>query len=190
MANTEGINWGNWALRVLIALFVGAVIVAATKDFRASETTQKAIIQEDSTDVMTGNRSVRTRRVKATVIKPEDAPASAEAFLYFVNRTSELFPDGLPRHYLIIEVESGTWNFSEGDPAYFLVDGKRYRRTVDAHNMGVGASVSEEIAVRLKKEQFRERLATASEVKVKVGRYVWDVTEAVNEEMQAFHEAI
>ena len=183
MPNLEGINWGNWTLRALIAFFVGAVIVAATKDFRASETTQKAIIQEDSTDVMTGNRSVRTRRVKATVIKPEDAPASAEAFLYFVNRTSEVFPDGLPRHYLIIEVESGTWNFSEGDPAYFLVDGKRYRRTVDAHNMGVGA-------VRLKKEQFRERLATASEVKVKVGRYVWDVTEAVNEEMQAFHEAI
>jgi hypothetical protein len=190
MPTSEGTNWGNWILRALIALFVVGIIVAAMRDPQSSEATQKAIIQEDSTDVMTGNRSVRTRRAKATVIKPENAPASAEAFLYFVNRTSEVFPDGLPRHYLIIEVESGTWNFSEGDPAYFLVDGKRYRRTVDAHNMGVGASVSEEIAVQLKKEQFRGRLATASEVKVKVGRYVWDVTEAVNEEMQAFHEAI
>lgn len=190
MPSSEGINWGNWALRALIAFFVVATLVGVVKEFRASEAPKKAVIQEDSTDVMTGNRSVRTRRVEVTTLKPEDAPASTEAFLYFVNRTSETFPDGLPHYYLILEVESSTWNFSEGNPVYFVVDEERYRRKVSSHNMGIGSSVAEEIAVRLTKEDFRKHLSSADEVKVKVGRYVWDITEAVNEEMQALHESI
>jgi hypothetical protein len=208
MSETSRTDWSNIVQLVILVIATAVVTLVLGKSMVAdspnqpndqritekdtsekttSTDTTEEIIAKDTTDEFTGNRTVKTRSVSVPLLKPEGASASTEAFLYYTNETSDLFPDDISKYYLVLAVESGEWNFRRGEAAYFLVDGKRYEERIDAYNMDIGSSVYEQMGIRLGID-FRGRLVRSNEVKVKVGRYVWDVTEALDEEMRVFQD--
>jgi hypothetical protein len=136
---------------------------------------------QNKTDEFTGNRIVQTAYEDVTVQQSGDEPLT-------LSKSSVLYADG--EWALSIATRSDSWALLGTDTAYFLADGKRFetklhRQTGDAEDYGV----YEEHFVLLT-ELMRSVFSQATEVRMKTGKYVFDITDAVDDEIEAVESEI
>lgn len=159
-----------------VILFVLALFLHTAPAFGQVEFVQ------NKTDEFTGNRIVQTAYENVTV----QEEASDEPLT--LSKSSVLYADG--EWAFSIATQSDSWALLGTDTAYFLADGERFetklhRQTGETQDYGV----YEEHFVLLT-ELMRSVFSQATQVRMKTGKYVFDITDAVDDEIEAVESEI
>jgi hypothetical protein len=158
-----------------------AVFVLAFFLFAAPALGQVEFVQ-NKTDEFTGERVVQTAYEGVTVQQSGDEALT-------LSRSSVLYAD--EEWALSVATKSDSWALLGTDTAYFLADGERFetklhRQTGETQDYG---GVYEEHFVLLS-EEMRSVFSQASQVRMKAGQYVFDITDAVDDEIEAIQSEI
>ncbi|WP_143815441.1 hypothetical protein [Longibacter salinarum] len=131
---------------------------------------------QNKTDEFTGERIVQT--------KPVDVVVEEQAKPVIRNASVSIFHNDGTRS-IVLSTRSSTWALLNVEKAYFLVDGERHEgKVVQAGTETRGPGVGEQNAIMLKPETVK-KIVDAETVRMKIGRYVLDVSSAVDKEMDA-----
>lgn len=136
----------------------------------------QAELTQNKTDEFTGNKIVQTAFQSVEVQERGDESLYSQDASVFYNEGTWA---------LVLTTTSDSWALLGEDTAYFLVDGERFERDLVNGEREVqdGGSVYEQNVVLLN-EEIRTAIATAEEVRMKTGSYVFDISEAVDNEIQ------
>lgn len=154
--------------------------------FVGSSLGQERFIDKNEVDEFTGQRTVLSQTVGITVLQRGQGNLwYHKGWVAYTEGSSDY------TYLLLFSTASDGWIFLDTDTAYFLVDGQRFEKSlIDVEREVMdGGSISHNMVVRLNR-QFRNALRDASEVKVKMGRYVLDVTAVVDDELRAVERAV
>jgi hypothetical protein len=134
-------------------------------------------MRQNRTDEFTGDKIIQTRFV------PIDVQSTGDELLYR-HESSLFYNEG--KWFLVFSTTSDSWAFLDADTAYFLIDGERFERDLMSTDRNVrdGGSVAEQNAVVLD-EEIRSAMAQSESVRMKANQYVFDISAAVDEEIQA-----
>ena len=151
------------AIILLIILFLPAQ--TAAQDFRRNET-----------DEFTGRRYVQTPFVSVTLEEEGHDPLYTKAASIANTNGKWIFT---------LFTMSDSWVFAQSKMAYFLVDGNRHQFKIPYHTDDVGDDglVSENVFIGLD-VPFVNEVARASTIRMKIGQYVFDITAAVDDEVE------
>jgi hypothetical protein len=155
------------AIATILTLFLA---LAGSPALGQAELTQNKTVE------FTGNKIIQTAYQSVEVQERGDESLYRQVVSVFYNEGT---------WGLLLETTSDSWVLLGEDTAYFLVDGERFERRLVSADREVqdGGSVYERKGVPLN-EEIRTAIATAEEVRMKTGSYVFDISEAVDNEIQ------
>ena len=149
--------------------------------FVTTANAQSRFIETNKVDEFTGKRIIQTISVELEIEQSGREPLLA-------HNGFVVYEDGL--WACVLGFGSKTWAFLGEREAHFLVDGTRSTRALsNVERIAEGGYVIHVLAVRLDKS-FLRMLEHARSVRVKIGHYIFDMTEVVDEEISAVKQII
>jgi len=142
-------------------------------------------IKENRVDEFTGDKVVKSQTTEIVVEqnKADEDVRTAGSWVVYVNGTYGLF----------LGVVSDNYNYVTVDDAYFVIDGERYKANAETVSRDVdtngGYRVFEQLVITLDKE-LRTALETATKSRVKVGQIIYNITDAVDDEVWAVERTV
>lgn len=151
-------------------------LTAALFSLIANPAFGQADLSQNETDEFTGNQIIQTVFRSVEAQETGDEPLFSQDASVFYNEGTWA---------LVFATTSDSWVFLDVDTAYFIVGGERFERNLVNNERDVrdGGTVYEQNAVLLN-DEIRTAMAQADKVRMKAGQYVFDISKAVDNEIQ------
>lgn len=166
-------------MRTLFIIFLSLFLVGSAQ-------AQDRFIDKNEVDEFTGQKTVLSVSVEMEVLEAEPGTD----LVYHKGYVAYTQLEGESVYFMVLSTASESWIFLGAETAYFLVDGERYKTPLfETERETMGRGVSHNLAAYLNQD-IRSALRNAENVRMKVGEYVFNVTDVVDDELEAVEREV